>query len=239
MEALGVRGDLADLFARYQAINLDLWRRFELGAVSKDFLKVERFRHTFAGHGLALDAARASDLYMAALSETVVLIDGAVEICQALAAIGEVGIITNGIEHIQARRIATSSLHKHISFVATSEACGYAKPDERFFADDDGGVLGRRAREAGAIGEVDDGGRSAPGRCPCTCFKGVGCGRATEWQRHVRVCVDASGNHVFAGCVDYGVDAGREVCSEEHAAPLQHCNDAFSVDEHIGIRSPC
>ena len=77
---------------------------------------------------------RTNDLYMAALSETVVLIDGAVEICAALADVGEVGIITNGIEHIQARRIATSSLHRHISFVATSEACGYAKPDERFFA---------------------------------------------------------------------------------------------------------
>lgn len=134
MHALGVAGDLSALFARYQAINLDLWRRFETGAVTKDFLKVERFRTSFADHGLAHDAARASDLYMASLSETVVLIDGAVEVCQTLAAIGEVGIITNGVDHIQRRRIASSGLQTHISFVATSEACGYAKPDERFFA---------------------------------------------------------------------------------------------------------
>jgi 2-haloacid dehalogenase len=133
MEALGLSGDLARLFARYQSINLDLWRRFETGAISKDFLKVERFRKTFAEHGLALDPGQASELYMESLAETVVLVDGANELCETLAAIGEVGVITNGIEHIQTRRIASSGLHAHISFVATSEACGHAKPDARFF----------------------------------------------------------------------------------------------------------
>jgi 2-haloacid dehalogenase len=62
-----------------------------------------------------------------------VLIDGATSLCEALAGIGEVGIITNGIEHLQTRRIASSGLGDHISFVATSEACGFAKPDSRFF----------------------------------------------------------------------------------------------------------
>jgi 2-haloacid dehalogenase len=50
-----------------------------------------------------------------------------------LSEIGEVGIITNGVEHIQTRRIASSGLRDHISFVSTSEACGFAKPDSRFF----------------------------------------------------------------------------------------------------------
>ena len=61
------------------------------------------------------------------------LIDGARQVCAALSAIGEVGIITNGVEHIQTRRIASSGLQDHISFVSTSEACGHAKPDSRFF----------------------------------------------------------------------------------------------------------
>jgi 2-haloacid dehalogenase len=37
------------------------------------------------------------------------------------------------VEAIQNQRIAKSGLREHISFVATSEACGYAKPDVRFF----------------------------------------------------------------------------------------------------------
>lgn len=136
MRALGVadgRDGLDAVFQDYQGINIALWKRFEAGTVSKDFLKVERFRQTFAAHGFALDPEAASRLYLEALPECVVLVDGAVQLCETLSAIGEVGIVTNGIEHIQQRRIANSGLLEHISFVTTSEACGYAKPDTRFF----------------------------------------------------------------------------------------------------------
>jgi len=121
------------LFAGYQAINLALWKAFELGTVSKDFLKVERFRRTFAENGLDLDPVSASRRYLESLADNVVLIDGALQLCETLAGIGEVGIITNGVAQIQHRRIAAASLHGHVSFIATSEACGHAKPDSRFF----------------------------------------------------------------------------------------------------------
>jgi 2-haloacid dehalogenase len=133
MQALGLRDGLDGLFPQYQAINVALWKEFEAGSVSKDFLKVERFRRTFAQNRLEIDPEAASHLYLESLSDTVVLIDGARQVCEALCAIGEVGIITNGVEHIQTRRIASSGLKDHISFVSTSEACGYAKPDSRFF----------------------------------------------------------------------------------------------------------
>jgi 2-haloacid dehalogenase len=132
LAALGV-ADGAALFAHYQAVNLALWQAFERGEVAKDFLKVERFRRTFADNGLDLDADAASHLYLEALSDTVVLIDGASQVLATLAAVGEIGIITNGVESIQTRRIASAGLDAHVSFVATSEACGFAKPDSRFF----------------------------------------------------------------------------------------------------------
>ncbi len=134
LQQLGVHQGLDELFATYQPINAALWQRFEHGTVSKDLLKVERFRATFALHGLGLDPAAASTLYLEALADTVVLVDGAVALCETLAQVGEVGIITNGVHAIQNRRIASSGLLPHISFVATSEACGHAKPDSRFFA---------------------------------------------------------------------------------------------------------
>jgi len=133
LRALGLSALPAGLFERYQAINTALWRRFELGTVSKDVLKVERFRQTFDVSGLDLDPEAASRIYLDSLSDTVVLIDGAQALCAALAEVGEVGIITNGVEHIQHSRIASSGLRHHISFVATSERCGHAKPDSRFF----------------------------------------------------------------------------------------------------------
>lgn len=132
MEALGVRQPAA-LLPDYQDINLALWKGFELGTVTKDFLKVERFRATFERHGIDCDAGNASRLYLESLAETVVLIDGARQLCETLAGIGEIGIVTNGVHQIQQRRIASSGLAAHIGFVATSEAAGHAKPDTRFF----------------------------------------------------------------------------------------------------------
>lgn len=153
MQQLGVQAGADDLFATYQPINAALWQRFEHGTVSKDFLKVERFRATFALHGLDLDPALASELYLEALSDTVVLVDGAVALCETLAHVGEVGIITNGVHAIQNRRIASSGLLPHISFVATSEACGYAKPDSRFFTFTTGMARAYVQHEAIIIGD--------------------------------------------------------------------------------------
>lgn len=133
MHELGLRDGIDALFARYQAINVDLWKRFEMGSVSKDFLKVERFRKSFQENAVDLDPEQASRLYLESLPDTVVLIEGAKQVCATLSAIGEVGIITNGVESIQNRRIAASGLSDYISFIATSEACGHAKPDVRFF----------------------------------------------------------------------------------------------------------
>jgi 2-haloacid dehalogenase len=133
VRALGFGGGIDAVFSQYQAINVALWRAFETGDVTKDFLKVERFRKTFAANGMALDPEAASNLYLESLSDTVVLIDGALQVCEALSKVGKVGIVTNGVDAIQNRRIASSGLGPYISFVATSEACGHAKPDVRFF----------------------------------------------------------------------------------------------------------
>ncbi|KAB8043341.1 YjjG family noncanonical pyrimidine nucleotidase [Janthinobacterium aquaticum] len=133
MQQLGLQEAPDALFSRYQVINTALWRSFELGTVTKDVLKVQRFAQTFEEYGLAFDPQAASRLYLESLSETAVLIDGALQLCASLSATAEVGIITNGVEAIQNRRLASTGLAQYISFVATSEACGHAKPDVRFF----------------------------------------------------------------------------------------------------------
>jgi len=121
------------MFRDYQRINQALWLGLEQGRVDKETLKVERFRQTFERHAIDLDPVLASHRYLEALAESVVLVDGARAACEALAAHGELGIITNGIEQVQQRRIARSGLGDLLRFVATSEAAGFAKPDVRFF----------------------------------------------------------------------------------------------------------
>ena len=130
---LGVAEELDPLFRQYQVINQELWKLFEESKTTKDHLKVERFRRVFAMNGIELDPVLASTRYLETLPETVVLIDHAEEICQFLSQRGEIGIITNGIHHVQTQRIKNSKLAPYLSFVSVSEEAGYAKPDVRFF----------------------------------------------------------------------------------------------------------
>ncbi len=132
LSSLSIDSD-ESLFLSYQAENRKLWTLFEQGKTTKDELKVERFRRTFALHRIEIDPYIASKRYLDALPETVVLIDHAVELLDWLKAHGEIGIITNGIHHTQTQRIKNSPLCSYISFVSVSEECGFAKPDVRFF----------------------------------------------------------------------------------------------------------
>lgn len=133
MESLGVTGSVNDLFKLYQAENRQLWKLFEEAKTTKEHLKVERFRRIFSSHRIEIDPEIASTRYLEALPEAVVLVDGAVEICEWLHKRGEIGIVTNGIHHVQTKRIGNSKIAPYISFVSVSEEAGFAKPDVRFF----------------------------------------------------------------------------------------------------------
>lgn len=133
MQALGIANGLDDLFRQYQVENLALWKLFEEGKTTKEHLKTERFRRIFNANRIDIDPVLAGVRYLETLPETVVLIDGAEEMCQWLSTRGEIGIITNGIQTVQTARIRNSPLAPYIRFVSVSEACGFAKPDIRFF----------------------------------------------------------------------------------------------------------
>lgn len=133
MQSLGVNDSLEVLFTQYQNINRSLWQQFETAKITKDHLKLERFRQLIRKNQIDVDPEIASSRYLECLPETVVLVDHAVEICQWLSQQGELGIITNGIQSTQVQRIKKSKLAPFISFVSVSEESGYAKPDIRFF----------------------------------------------------------------------------------------------------------
>ncbi len=133
LEGLGVHEPIEDLFKFYQVENDKLWLDLEKGLIEKDVLKVKRFELLFSQFKIDLDPSLASDNYLNSLPDSVALMADAVEILQWLKEYGEIGIITNGIEYVQHRRIANSPLKDLISFVCVSESCGFAKPDVRFF----------------------------------------------------------------------------------------------------------
>lgn len=131
--SLGFNDNFSILYEIYQIENKKLWKLFEEGKVTKDFLKIERFKKTFNHFKLDLDPILANHCYLDSLPKNVVLIDFAETLCKQLYKLGEIGIVTNGINHVQTERIKNSAIAPYISFVAVSEICGHAKPNSRFF----------------------------------------------------------------------------------------------------------
>ncbi len=132
-KSVGVEENHDAIFTTYRSESEKLWKLLEEGKTTKEFLRSERFRLTCAAHGLQLDHEKLGHDYLELLPEHVAVIDHAEMILEYLAAKGEIGILTNGIEHVQKRRLKRSGLEKYISFMAVSEASGFAKPDRRFF----------------------------------------------------------------------------------------------------------
>ena len=122
-----------EIYKTYKIENSKLWTQIEKGEITKDFLKIERFKRTLVEHKIEIKPSKIADFYMEQLPLHVVLIDGAEEVIKGLKNFGEIGIITNGIEITQRLRINNSVLKDYIDFLAVSEECGFAKPDARFF----------------------------------------------------------------------------------------------------------
>lgn len=133
IDHMKITHDVNELFTYYKSENEKLWSAFEQGLVSKDDLKVRRFILLSEHFGLNIDAKKMSDYYVDTFPNAVVLLDGALDVLEAAKQRGQVGIITNGIEYIQHKRIEISGIKQFVDFVCVSEKCGYPKPDERFF----------------------------------------------------------------------------------------------------------
>ncbi len=127
------------LYRQYAVINDDLWKGFERGEVTLDFLKIERFRRLLVENGAPDDAltlenaVRLRDMYMEKLGEQTCLVDGAEEICRKLAARYPLYLITNGISRTQRARFDQSALKPYFKGLFISEEIGVSKPHPAYF----------------------------------------------------------------------------------------------------------
>ncbi|RPJ75625.1 MAG: noncanonical pyrimidine nucleotidase, YjjG family, partial [Alphaproteobacteria bacterium] len=133
LEKNGIGGDVKKFHRSYKTINDLLWSQHAEGKVSKDFLKVERFRKLLEEHNLEADPHQLSDDYLNTLPDQVFLIKGTLDLLTNLHKKIPLVIVTNGIGHVQHKRLANSGIESFIDLVVVSEECGYSKPDKRIF----------------------------------------------------------------------------------------------------------
>lgn len=117
----------------YRSINSSLWRNFEMGRVTPDEIKVQRFEHLFQAIGIAGDPAEFSRAYLRHLAEAADLLDGAEAALQALHGRVGLALITNGLQAVQRSRLMRSGIVSYLEAIIISEEVGFSKPHPGIF----------------------------------------------------------------------------------------------------------
>lgn len=130
----GLDGEGGALYSRYEVFSTECWRLHEQGELSKEALRTERWRLTLASAKAdQLSHEDLAEAYLDELPRHTFHVEGALEVCRALSQRATLGVVTNGFESVQHRRLAASPLAEHISFLLTSEAVGVPKPGRELF----------------------------------------------------------------------------------------------------------
>jgi len=123
----------ARAIAAYRTINTHVWGEYRAGRITSKELRVLRF-HLWL-EKMDRDPAPATGLapmYLDAFSSRGDLIAGASAAVRSISRLGlRVGVVTNGIDRVQRRRLKASELAESFSVVVTSERAGFTKPDPR------------------------------------------------------------------------------------------------------------
>ncbi len=118
---------------KYNTINKKLWEELEKGKVTKDELKVKRFKELFEEMDLGYEPEAFSIKYLRRLGEGNFLFDGAEEFCKYIKSKYKVAIVTNGIKEVQMSRIGRSGISGYIDEVVISDEVGISKPRPEIF----------------------------------------------------------------------------------------------------------
>lgn len=130
----------ADLWAeKYERHNIALWAQYNIGQISRDYLRLQRFLMPLTEAGMppadAEPLARRYDtLYLDYLANEKALMPGAMELLGFLRNKGvRIGCLSNGFKEVQFRKIRTAGLEPWIDIVVLSDDIGVNKPDRRLF----------------------------------------------------------------------------------------------------------
>lgn len=117
----------------YHIINKAQWERLERGELTRDEVKIERYRILYSELGIALSPKDTTAYYESQLAIGHYFIDGAESLLEQLDGKYLLYIASNGAEKVQSSRLSSAGIEKYFDGIFISENLGYNKPDKRFF----------------------------------------------------------------------------------------------------------
>ena len=122
-------------FKMYAKRNLELWTLYGKGEISKEFLMIERFRHTLSKMGVDNTelAILIGDRYLEIMPTKTILLPNAIELLDYLKPKYSLTLISNGFVEVQYKKLRSANLEHYFTHVVLSEAAKALKPDKRIF----------------------------------------------------------------------------------------------------------
>lgn len=119
----------------YEKYNHKMWAEYRTGKMSKETLRVERFRQSLSHLGIKNRdlSIQIGDYYVENSPVKTALFPGAIEVLTELNTRYELHIITNGFEEIQDIKLTRSGLSPFFKEIITSERAGTKKPHPAIF----------------------------------------------------------------------------------------------------------
>ncbi|MFA9462876.1 MAG: YjjG family noncanonical pyrimidine nucleotidase [Velocimicrobium sp.] len=130
---LGIQYDETYHLPIYAAINETIWKEFELGQITQEELKAERFRRFIAKLEEPIDCDKLSAAYLTHLADASFLLNGSYDLIEALHPHYRMVIVTNGLTSVQKKRIRASILAPFFEDVIISEEINQSKPNPGIF----------------------------------------------------------------------------------------------------------
>lgn len=122
-----------ETLALYSTINAAHWKRLELGEISREEVKVGRYRELFKTIGVECDPVKATAYYESMLAIGHYFMPGAPELLDELYRKYRLYIVSNGTAKVQEGRIGSSGIAKYMDGIFISQILGANKPDKQFF----------------------------------------------------------------------------------------------------------
>ena len=122
-----------ETLALYSTINAAHWKRLELGEISREEVKVGRYRELCKTIGGECDPVKATAYYESMLAIGHYFMPGAPELLEELYRKYRLYIVSNGTAKVQEGRIGSSGIAKYMDGIFISQILGANKPDKQFF----------------------------------------------------------------------------------------------------------
>ena len=132
MEEAGLNPN-GNAFEIYREINVQCWREFEHGLITREELTTKRFTLFFENQGIVLDPLQFHHDYLAKLPMRPYLLPGALELLEEVSKHHTLGLITNGLKEVQRPRLINADMEKYFSVIVISGEIGFQKPDHAYF----------------------------------------------------------------------------------------------------------